>query len=1631
MVMPIATRSGREVVGPSVRATSRASALASVSITTSEQLVKALRVPQQPGKGISKVDIALEAWQSSEFLVPKKAELLSQWVLEHLCSSLRGSAPTSAPSTPNKGKNKLKAQQQPSSSGSSELDLKAWELLASIVTTQISNQSEISEAAKRSWLSHLANTQPVLTLAGKLARQLSQASELSEADREALLSSASVSLAKLLPPATSRTAATNIEAATDALQAWLDLLSQPRSREERRAGNIILQSIVETWTSTLQYGSNAKRNNQHFCTNAVPSLLNALHTLSGTESGSTSGTEQDPELLEVVKRIAAESLFTEDVQRSLLQAGRSAEVTRSASWKETKVATSGIVQQLASLLQAQTTDEAALSSLPILSDLLYVKLSRSEALNSIASSSASSSGSIRETQLSLVRKTMLSEWYFPLLPFFVTPSGSEIAQRRSQRAAARRGLLQGIDEQSLYIMGCDEREEWLSLFKALFESAQKELRQVATEGTPTAQAEIADYFACLTSLWRLEKSVVEDELISIFAMAAVQRVSKQALWLPEELAPSTLAALDFFRAVAAIDVRFRTVPTLINSVLSSIPIAAKLGNVDSLSSSLFTSQTFLAELGKLCRDSVTPMQVPDLIRRLAALAQNVDPVLEDAGNAHDSPKAAKRQRTASSSPSRTDSQSSAHALIVQLQIAAQVVQSVNLAPTLRPRSIAAAQELHDALILPFLHISHECIHADLPSTTYGLAAAALRVRQALLSEKWRYDPSEPVKLDGSLPTESLPCLEAVLDQYAESFEEVLLLTEYSSGLSNSGLYQLQFQIVQSLLQRAERDSFLGLGDSQFCQLLREDRGPIGRLMENLGAMTRPDAMMAATAWTGCANRIEDQDELLQVVWMAIVTRWAALFESLASDDMLTMCAETIIETSIPSDRDQSVKSVMYFITSTALRDASFLELTKWRKAIVSSIEKRLEVHLSGTREHQLADTAPLWITPSDWVDKAARGSLLAKLLTLDKDFVSERQNAFRKNRTADRKISSHWTELRSLLARTLEEYASGSEVSNDVLCDALAALFASEASFVQEDTQPAWEHATLAAVQACVRVLLQKSKQDQATQAKVVEMAMRAREHAAAQSGDKITPEMRAAQVLVAALGDAFTALAKSDAEVFSKSLDAIKRLSAAGTDTKDQLAQRLDVLLYHLREIRLSLVTAKNGTEDDGRAQEVLTALTKDVVATLCVIFSRAATLVKVDSSEDVKMPRQKLLRAAADVALELMQCFDTCGAALAGTEPKKAAALAACIAYSGLIASMPGLQEQRRVAHGLERIVSHLDAEQYDSVLSQLLAALRSTTSATAAASDAKEAAAMDGDEAALISTIGLVVGSAPEGTSKIARSHLSHWLAVLTSSSTVAGSGARIKLRSMVAAVSALDSLCSHHAMLLRTQDMSAVLQLFSTLTGPSMSDEPSPSIVDLPRADLEIIRRRLFDGIISTLSSLMRLRQDLVLGVLPQLGARLARLCTLFRRLRRTDVSGLQRRQLRRDLPSWLDPVHVSPLSADHEARALSRLLSTLTVKNVSLRNRDSGEAKAKAESLARPFSKHATYILVAYLRSLTAPNSVVPADVRAELEVGMMTVCEIIGHHQRDAAMIGLLDSAGKVLLKRIWTEYEKQRYKGQ
>lgn len=107
--------------------------------------------------------------------------------------------------------------------------------------------------------------------------------------------------------------------------------------------------------------------------------------------------------------------------------------------------------------------------------------------------------------------------------------------------------------------------------------------------------------------------------------------------------------------------------------------------------------------------------------------------------------------------------------------------------------------------------------------------------------------------------------------------------------------------------------------------------------------------------------------------------------------------------------------------------------------------------------------------------------------------------------------------------------------------------------------------------------------------------------------------------------------------------------------------------------------------------------------------------------------------------------------------------------------------------------------------------------------------------------------------------------------------------------------------------------------------------------------------------------------------------------------------------------------------------LSRLLETLNVKTI-IRSHTASEVQ-KAESLGKPFSKHAAYVLAAYIEALNDPLCMLSLEMRRELEPGLFTLCGLMGEHARDALVVGL-DTSGKAALKLVWKEYEKQRYVG-
>lgn len=183
---------------------------------------------------------------------------------------------------------------------------------------------------------------------------------------------------------------------------------------------------------------------------------------------------------------------------------------------------------------------------------------------------------------------------------------------------------------------------------------------------------------------------------------------------------------------------------------------------------------------------------------------------------------------------------------------------------------------------------------------------------------------------------------------------------------------------------------------------------------------------------------------------------------------------------------------------------------------------------------------------------------------------------------------------------------------------------------------------------------------------------------------------------------------------------------------------------------------------------------------------------------------------------------------------------------------------------------------------------------------------------------------------------------------------------------------------------------------------------------------------FHRVVAIVSALIRLRRDLVVCTLPHLGMILQQLIMAIRQLR-PHLGGKQSKLVTDTLPIWINAAE--PLGVE-EGRALARLLTTLTSKSIVRTHQTSSTENQKAESLAKPFSKHAAYVLKAYIDAMNDPLCILSLDLRKELQPGLFSLCDMMSEHSRDAMMVSLLDAGGKVVMKGLWKEYEKQKYVG-
>jgi hypothetical protein len=293
-------------------------------------------------------------------------------------------------------------------------------------------------------------------------------------------------------------------------------------------------------------------------------------------------------------------------------------------------------------------------------------------------------------------------------------------------------------------------------------------------------------------------------------------------------------------------------------------------------------------------------------------------------------------------------------------------------------------------------------------------------------------------------------------------------------------------------------------------------------------------------------------------------------------------------------------------------------------------------------------------------------------------------------------------------------------------------------------------------------------------------------------------------------------------------------------------------------------------------------------------------------------------------------------------------------------------------------------------------------------------------------VISVAHHVLHNAPEGTTKVSQDFVGSCLQLFVNNTPIwvnqtATRSAALKLlsRYILDRVRNSGPYCEKKLSIvqtaaLRSSDISNILVFASQCCTRSAAHDQSTS-----RSD--------FQTLVSITGTLVRSRRDLMINVLPHVGLLLRQFILCFRQ-QRPQLGAKQSRQVSDTLPIWISPA--DSLGVD-EARALSRLIENLGTKTiVRIFAAPPSGTEAAATSLARPFSKHAASVIQAYVDTINDPLCTVSAGVRREMRPGLFMLCGMLGEHTRDAMMASSLDSSGKIIMKGLWHDYEKQRYVG-
>ncbi len=1511
-------------------------ALQEHAIENSEQLIRFLLKSGKGGATLeSKLQVAQAAWavSSEELFVPKKAELLGDWVLSTLVGRANAAVKQVEEAAAAAGaKRKGKQKQADSAAAAEEAQYYAlWALLSGICRDEA--DSILSTLASRHNILPLATH----TLASIKAKQLSsptsstalrcltqlfrdtpniksRASRGADFDQltDLLFHAVAIELAVL--QGDDDAAAAEMEQASEllqrltelqdvAMQVWINGLDTAgQARKVSNAGMCIcarkplsdlaptqvFRRVVEVELLHLSTLSRMSKSPRH---DAFRQQASRVHTLA--------------------KLLLSRSILPTELLQQVLASRFAPNQSQAATAKD-----SASLPALLDALAALPREHHELFSqvLVWLTEQLRQKASE---IHAVLTGTSGSSGARRAAKLSsadaeaAIRAVVLKQYLAPVYSKILKSPPSPLAVAALAEAIAR---------VELYRAGThDYSEGWGELFSGMLDDTLSRLlstTQRSPQQPELLDAELADV-RLIKSIWTIDTYMTADKLeptleaiCLVTAPAGCSAVDLKSVdirlrSLCEELLQQILQSVARTRALPDFLISLAVATAAAHARMVQRGAAPPLAYNQAKRSALYSFRS-VQRLRHTIQTSLGSLQVTQAVNSAAARCRSAGEAFSAAAKAAGKGK--------SDEEKRQEKERCESILALELDLTAHVIAEVELAAQVADGVVSSVQailagEQHGMLSL-FTGIDRNKWHAVYPD----FACALFDLCQAAESMRARVQDQLSVQPDESELQR--------LDSLREALVEVLS----GDHLADLDAAAIPRSVVARIDAALASISLSGVGSSAEKQALMSAVQHVSSLVDSSRAQ--------GSHWDGCRDSIDGSIQHAEAMLNLLCLKHGALLNALLQPDELAPLCKSLLTVLGRTSADDLLREYV----ATIFQNAAFLELATFRTAILSFVSKSKD---SSTSTILALARLPGAYLEGQW----------AQILTL-----SEQTSA------ATAKISDEAIAQIRLLQSSCIAHGAIPEAKS------VAAWIDHGAdggrSFTACQTLlSAWcAHAAGARPEAAAQL----------------------REHLSAKASSK-KASSRYRQLLMhfdSVLLDAAPAVARQLAKADS---------SAHSTSAQD-IAQYLSsdqVALAHL-----------------------------DTLLCEAVLHYRQLTLV----GQDVAIPAASLQTLAARVLQE----------AHAGKSPRAVASLLRllhCLPQSSrseVPATILYVEAYKLGLHGVEieqaftALAAAADLQSHENELAWAIGQAGKQDLATRLACHHVAGILLNhgpsGENMREKELLGFPAdASVLTGTAALFRNYLTSYL------SLISGTIKQSETPEISLITGNLREIVQSKTILLSHQHLELLFMVLGALVAPSHATSPS-----LPED------ANIFLDIVAILSMMIRHRRDLVSAFLPHLAGLLARLIELLR-VPYANLGSTQLASIQESMPRWLD-AEASSLSELH-ARALARLLTGLNMRTQAMatRGRSGGDDDgSKVASLAKPFARHAISLLVAYIRALiSSPIMFIPISSQRALEPGLFALCEITSSHDRDAALTGLLDQSGKGLLKRLWSSYERQRYKGQ